>query len=502
MKILKYGFVIILLSAFVFGCKKDHSSKTFNKLPEFRVDTVGGLGRFEIAQGTELMIDPKIIFNGDQSDLSYLWRFSPPVTGDPNRSNIRPDTTKTKVFKSIINNTPGTYQVELQVMQMSTGLRAFMRYTIFIPNPVPYGYLLAHEVEGNTAIGFVRIPQLVKNLAQDDIRTDIYTNANGSPIPGKPLVFFNSTTVVTDKTAVRVNVSDYKKTFNFENLFVSPPVPKPEGYTGQFFVNNGEAYWYYSNSGTFIGKVLLNDPLNLGYKASPRLVDVDGEFGEHGGFFDELNKRFVRLKEYLNLEALPYAAPGTPVSPAPRFTLYNMNKNLVSDLVQGITGNINRYGLFREFDNSKTWLYGVNFNTPDKPDGAVYELSAVAGLGSDMNNVKFFELGTLSSMAIAATDNTVYSFTYGTSIQDVNTGFTAPAGEVITSMKIFKANGSGFTGDEVLNNKVLMVATYNAATKMGKLYMLTLNPVNGKIGTAIRVISGFGKINGMMLKTS
>lgn len=506
---LVYTSIVVFAVLFTVGCVKDDSGASIREFPAFYIDTTGGLGTIAPNAGqNQITVEPKIIYDGDTAKLNYLWRLYVPTgtnVQDPSVASQIDTLGRDRVLRTPLSKPAGTYMLELQATQPN-GVRALMRYNVIINSSVPFGWLLAYETVagGNTDIAHIRTGDIVKNLTTDEVKKTVYSSRNGAPLAGAPISFYNSTTIITNATAVRVVSNDYGKSFDFAQLFTATaPAPKPDGNAGtQFFVNDGVAYWFYNfSTAPFQDAIELTD--DKGYRALPRSVSVQGVISSRG-FFDDKNKRFVRLLTNESGVATPFAPPATPPAITPRFTLYDVKKNLLSDVVVGISSNTVRYGFFRDLDGSKTWMYGINFTNENNPDAAMFELSAVPGLGTDMNSAKFFELGTVNSMVVCATESKVYSFTYGSTIQDVASGFTAPSGEKITSMRIFKNAGSGFSASETRNNKLLMVATWNETARIGRLYILSIDPMTGQLLSPmpLNVIEGFGKINDMILKAS
>lgn len=503
MKVLKFIGIVLFTIGVIFGCKKDNSNISLIELPEFRIDTTGqSIIETKVGQ-TEIAFNPKVIYNGDTTTLSYLWRMYD-LTGNNPGQVYRTDTLgNKKTLKAPILRAAGRYWLELQVTTPA-GLKAIAQYLFIVQTPVPYGWLVAYETAdgANTDVAHIRTSEIVKGLTADEVTMKLYSNRNGAPLAGQPVQFYNSTYIFSTKDAARVNSADYGKTMGFQDAFVNAaPAPNVEGLVGtNFLINNGIAYWYYSFATRFINSITLTD--DKGYKASPRAVSVLGA-NVSRGFFDEKNKRFIRMLTNESGEGTPFGPPTVAPAVKPRFTLYNVNKNLLSDVVVGVSSNTIRYGFFRDMDGAKTWMYGINFTTPDNPDAAMFELNAIPILAGGINQAKFFELGNVSAMAVCASATTVYGFSYGTSIQDASEGYTVQAGEEITCLKIFKNQGSGYSPAETQNNKILMLATWNAASSTGKLYMLPLNPVTGTVGpTPLKVISGFGKIKDMIIKAS
>lgn len=83
--------------------------------------------------------------------------------------------------------------------------------------------------------------------------------------------------------------------------------------------------------------------------------------------------------------------------------------------------------------------------------------------------------------------------------------FTAPAGEEITTMSLFREAWSYYdqqsTEMEVMEEDAnqLLVATYNNTTQEGKVYVLPITGNSGSLGTADadHTFTGFGRITAL-----
>ncbi|MEJ2881677.1 PKD-like family lipoprotein [Pedobacter sp. GR22-6] len=501
MKLLKYLICMLLLTVVFAACKKDHSNTSVKELPGFYVDTVGVQKTFETQQSVgTVVISPKVVYDGEASNLSYLWR----VYG------TTPDTvSKVKEFRSVISNNPGTYTAELQVTEKTTGIKALMRYSIIVNSPRPYGWLVAYETVagGSTDVSLIRSTELIKTISTDEVMRDIYSAVNGGPLAGAPIGMVSNVSsptadmLFTTQAGVRLNRPDYKKLQDFNQLFVAgAPSPKPEAvmevpFFGNHLINNGEVYWQYS--GLYVGKISVD---TKGYKAAPYGYAL---YGKNGGFYDMLNRRFIYMDQQVS-QAATYPSPKS--GSTSRFDLSNIGKDLVYVGIgfgqNGVSSNPDtyKYAFFQDIDKSKRWFYGMNFTLPDQPDLCMIDISSMPGIF----DAKYFELGTLGSVAFYATDQVLYNFTFNTATNTASistAGFTAPAGELITCVKLLKQAGSGYTGSESKSNRLLYVATWNAATKIGKVYLLNANPTSGALtATPLKVYTGFGKIKEMCLK--
>lgn len=509
MKRIQYLWLLLILSLIAVSCKKELTDQSMENLPDFYIDTVGLQTSFETNQSSgNVIIDPKVVYSGDENDLSYLWRVYGTTTGgDPTNTNIIPLDTigYDKQLKSPIRFNPGDYIIELQVKDNVTGLTALMRYSVSVAASKPHGWLVAYEVAegGSTDVALIRNTEIVPSLSKDTVMYNIYSEANGSPLIGAPLRVFSNVSLprqdilLTDKEMSLLNRNDYQKVASFNQMFVGDPPPiMPEGIMeipsfGNHMINDGDVYWMYS--GLYIGKITVDDA--KGYKAAPFGFRI---YGKNGGFFDKLNRRFIYLEQQVS-QGFNF---GSPTNPSVRFDLSNIGKDLLhigdgSDRTGDFT---NQYAFFKDIDGSKIWFYGINFGTPLTPDLCKIDITSM----TDIQNAKFFDLGILGSMALYATEEAVYNFVFdkNANVADPSTqGFVAPAGETITAIKLLKTSAAYVGGGTSISNKFLYVATWNATTKDGKVYVLPINSTSGTIDpNPAKVFTGFGKIKDMTIK--
>ncbi|WP_256006868.1 PKD-like family lipoprotein [Pedobacter deserti] len=496
---LKYSLLVAVCIVF-YACRKDHTNMDLISLPHLTVDTVGQKTSFEVRQNLdEVTIDPKIVGNTTTDSQTYLWRIYAEDTG------FSDTLSNEKTFKQTIKKAPGTYTLEFQAKQ-SNGVKSFMRYNVTVAKKLPYGWVVVYETpEGTTDLGYFRTSEIVKNLTSDVVLKDLYKAANGSAFPGPPLAIgINGVNVFlySTKEAAGLYDSDFSKIISFSTLFVGAPPSEPNiqgifGSTNFQLINNGKVYFMDNN--IYLGQVVVD---NKGYQVDPTGGIASGG-ARTGIFFDILNKRFINLGQFV--------VTGTTFIDAnagARFSLNSINKRLIyGDQSAPGFSNANKVTIFEDLDKSKRWLYGINFNTPATPDRFLIDMSVMPNI----LQAKYFELSKLGE-AIApigfyATESQIYNYNYSiadNSILYTRAGFTAPAGESITAMKLFRDNGSGgYTATDTRSNRLLFVATWNEAAKNGKVYLIQVNGTSGDMTTTpLKVIEGFGKIKDMALKPS
>lgn len=499
MKLFKSKYSIFLMLCVIFySCQKDLTNTDLTILPVVTIDTAGLQTTFEVQQGGgEVNIDPKLS-NQSGVELTYLWRIYT-ATG------LSDTLARTKVFKQVINKIPGAYTLEFQAKQ-GNGVRSLMRYKVNVVKLLEYGWVVVYETQdGNTDLGFFRTPEIVKTISNDLVLVDLYKKANGTSLTGTPVgigINGNNNFLYSTKEAVGLYTSDFSKIISYNQLFAGfPPVANIQGIfnTGSFqVINSGLVYYMQDN--IYIGQVIVDEK---GYQ-----VEATGGItytgAQLGVFFDILNKRFIRTQQFTTIGVTYPNA-----SPSARFSLNNLNKRLIYG-DQAETGNpfsSKKVTIFEDLDKSKRWLMGIDFALAStNPDMFMIDMAGMPNI----LDAKYFDVNNLgpatSPIGFYATDNQVYNYNYSATnnaILYTRLGFTAPAGEIITSIELFKNAGSGFAAAETKTNRILFVATWNATTKNGKVYLIQVNATSGDMTpTPLKVVEGFGKIKDMTLKAS
>lgn len=497
MKIICYISCCLTAVVLLGSCLKDEGNYTYSDLPRLYVDTVGKQTRFEVYQSQDkLHIDPAVVYDGDASQLTHLWRFYA-------ANNTFDTLSRKKLVDTVIIRPPGTYTVEYEATDR-TGRKALMQFTVTVVSPIPSGWMVAYEnAEGNTDMDLVRAPEFITGV-RDTVIRNVYSKRNGSALPGKPVsVLYLSTALsylFTDVTGVKVQNTDFAFVQNFSQIFLlgnPPETVRPEAFwLGTFnqgmLVNNGDVYWASENS--LVGKVTVDA---LGYKAAPF---VYGQYAKQGGFYDQLNKRFIVVEQQTS-----QATTFQNASSGARFNLNNIGKELLF-IERGFGQHPNpadpyKYAVFKDPAGNGRYLYVINTQTPATPDVAAVDISAAP----EILDAKFFAVGNLGPAGFYATISKLYYYQVNTAGNTISTpvvGFEAPAGEEITCVRLFKAQGTFGTGAISANDsKFMYVATWNAAQQEGKLYLLSANITSGELGaTPLKTWTVEGKVRDMSYK--
>lgn len=495
MQKIKYIILGASLIFFFISCLKDEGNYSYMELPDFYIDTVGEQNLFEVRQSLEnLTINPKVVFDGPESDLIYQWRLYA-GTGDIDTLGFE------KVLNSPILRNPGTYNVELQVTRTSNNLSALMRYQVAVVPPVPSGWMVAYETGGNTDVDIIRSPEFINGVEETVLR-NVFSTTNGYAVPGIPVSLFyinnDISYVYTSSGGVKVQNTDFRQVQDFAQMFIGgpPEVVKPQAFwPGSYYagaiVNDGDIYWMQDN--VFVGKVIVDE---LGYEAAPFIYF---QFVKYGGFYDQLNMRFL-MAEQLTSQGSKYV----DANPSARFNLNNIGKKLLFiERGFGLTaGDPHKYAFFEDVDGNGRHLYAINTSTPLTPDLAAVDISSAP----EIFDAQFYAVGNLGPCAFYATSKTVYNFTIDYTENVISSpiaGFEVPVGEEITCLRLFKGHGrdSGVGNiNTPYDSRFMYVATWNGSE--GKVYLLDVNVTSGELSAPVKFWTVGGKVLDMHYKQS
>lgn len=498
MKSLKYFSFFLLTVLFISACVKDKGNYAYTDLPDFLVDTAGTQTRFEVYQSQEkVTIQPEIVYNASPAELKGLWRLYV-------AAGVFDTLSRKLTIDTIITRPPGTYTLEFEATAPN-GLKAMTQYTVVVLPPIPSGWMAAYEKNGATEVDIIRAPEFIAGV-KDTVYRTVYSKINGAPLPGTPvsILYFSSalTFIMSSESGASVQNTDFRRAQTFQQLFTGAPpeTVKPQAlwpgtFNGGMLVNNGEVHWTTDN--VYVGKITVDV---AGYRAAPYIYT---QFGKQGGFYDELNRRFITIEQQTS-KAGTYANAAV----AARFNLNNIGKDLLW-IERGFgqhSASVNdpyKYAFFKDVSGTARYLYVINTQTPDRPDIAAVNISTAP----EINDAKFYAVGNMGPAAFYATNRSLYNFQIdfnGNTISAPVKGFEVPAGEEITCLKLFKGQGT-FGVNAILadDSKFMYVATWNATTSEAKIYMLGVNITSGQINsTPLKSWTVAGKVKDMGFKRS
>jgi len=506
MKILKY--FIICSCLFIFCCKKDKGNYDYIALDQFALDTVGMQTSFSVQQGRQLLtIDQKIIAS-DTSDYSYLWRLYEVKT---NVLTLFDTLSTSRKVSSLITVDPGTLNVlELRITQKSTGLFKFYNFNVSTVSSIPDGFLAVYEKDGMTDADLIRGTNILgtgTNITDTVYRNMIFGGLGGKMLDGSPVSIManaNGVYVATSTTGINQFKNNSFALLQDQNdIFLNnpPAVMKPQyifNHSASFtmYINNGIVYWGLTSAPPgFIGPSILSiNNTEVKYEAAPFIVYM---LAKQGMFYDKLNRRFL----YQEQGAATLVRFPSVIAATAKFSLDNIGKDMIwmgPKVASTAVANSNyRTAYFKDIDGSaKRYLYimDITLATSTATNGTANSAVGLIDISAlpDITNAKFYETSYSALNTFYATPTKLYSYLYNgatSSYSNVKNPFTAPSGEEITAIRLQHTTNTNTT------MRRMAIATWNATTKEGKVYMYKIPvPTSGDFDPVPVVTTHPGKI--------
>lgn len=462
-----------------------------------------------VATSDSLILNPLINFNGNENDLSYEWKIFGSSLEKDIITNEYPSAVVISVekkLKYIVAEGPGAYILVFSVTDKNNDTKTFYKFNIYVETVK--GLLILDELENKSneihVIKDRRI--LVNGLSAEDegVARNLYSGSNnGKILRGAKSVYRgvyrvsysyiinDNIYVFGDSLSLKLNPNTYK--INSSSLYdffaIAPPtlnvqaqvMPKS---TRELIIIEGKLYCFDRMS---IGNAKFGidiAPLD-NYYAAPFLPYIPVNGIQYATvIFDKTNHSFRPIDQFgtaiLNLS-------DTVTKP---FDLKKVNMEIkFLD-----NGNLNyTYAIFQDQNfNNNPYLCVGNFasvaGVNPKPIYKI-DLSALPEIKQSIG----YAFSTRGHVMFYATESSLYSATYrdGKSVL----AFTAPEGEKITKIEIYKD-----AYNSVFDSKILFIATHNEKLKEGKVYMFQFNGVNGIIdNSSLKTYKGFGLIKQFLL---
>lgn len=476
------------------SCYDDEGNYDYVDLPRFEVDTVGVNTLINVTQFDVVDITPKLIYDGDKSELDYTWSA---YTQSNYGYNTADTLANTESLHKKITLQPETYTLEFCAKNRNTGLRTRMTYTLNVESYSGPGLMVFYNNAGHCDVDIIRTVSLMGNISKNEVRRNLYTNVESNPaLTGNPIGIGDMDTyldLVTDQEAIHTTPADFSLLRPFNEMFVDvAPSVKPEGYLTllnsgcKAFVNNGGVHTIIYSDLYPTARSMSDDS----YYASPHTVFA---YGMNHVVYDEKNCRFL----YGGF----YSGTLEKVSDS---NLANMNRTLLT-LHRGFTDGKIRFS---------NYAYGVMKDRDNDEQRALVVISAARSaldikLLNEFNISDFPEITNATGYAFSewsplfyyTTANSLYvcpfSLDQNTITNPSEASWTCPAGETITHMQLFKYSGISMADSP--SHKYLIVATYDG--KNGKVYLLKTDLASGAVdATPVEEYSGFGKVGAIDFK--
>ncbi len=509
--------VLSLIGSFLLGaCYEDKGNYDYQELDKVVIDTTG-LGiqpAYVLERYDVLELNPKVYFNGklleteaDEPALSYVWTLYTGTTSG--NSDFTVDTLSHTIhLNEAIKRAADSYYVQLTITNSRNNTQEYFRVLCNVEESITAGWMVLYEPTndpGTSDVGLIVNPWVKKNIIKDREFFDLYKASNGASLEGLPNRVLHTcialqedeVVLVTDKNMVGVNQGAFAKTLDFGNFFYEKPATtKPfyygaggVGYRAEMIINDGKVYSTSFTSGlsrnNFFGVAYGGDHGELAAWGS----DVHGNKYEVLGY-DQTNERFTCVNKN-TVKFTSFSAQ----DPAAAFDVNNVGAKLV---MADWGRSYYDYMLMQKDQNY--YLAIANFVTSN---------SGTTNIGQGWYDISTSpEIAQATSMAAAylgeyvlyGAGSKVYNLKYRSSPQ-AEVLWSASAAETVTCVRLQKYYYQSLFLAMMPNpNAILHVATWNEASKEGKLYQFQINPANGAILGEPRVYTVPGKIKDMAWK--
>ena len=474
------------------SCYDDKGNYDYTAIPDVVLDTVGcgirssyALDRFD-----RLTLEPKVKVDGqtaDDSKLDYVWTMYSATSGTG--ADIAIDTLgHERRLDAQLTKAGGSYIIQLSVTNPANGIKTFFKVNCLLEEAITAGWMLLYEPTahpGTSDVGLVVNPLVKLNIMKNREFWNIYSAANGAPIPGKPIRGLRTVVSMataecifaTENTLVGVDNDTFEQRLSIGDFFFNTPKPTHIDYYGPFGWIQGEQIIM---DGQFYTNAM---PMSRDYKFGASIIGDYGELAPWAGFtmnlvngvvYDQTNQRFL----FVPYNGASYSS-FTPQDATVPFDVNNVGMRLeLADWGR------NDYDYLLMSRGDERFLAIANFKTNftseanDHVGQALYNISA----SENIRQATQFVSSYAGAHVFYSAGNTLYRLYY-TKNDKAEAVWTAPnADEEITCVRLQKFEHQTLRSMMMPNlNAVLHIATYNNKTGQGKLYQYTIKFSDGSI---------------------
>ncbi|SMO33655.1 PKD-like family lipoprotein [Solitalea koreensis] len=512
-------YILIAMSFFAMSCIKDMTNMDVKPVAQIVIDTTGmGLTTsYTTFQGDSLKIKIKVNKTGTSNDnLKYEWGIN--TYGGYKRIVGVGRNLETKITEA-----PGSFVLIYTVTDTTTNQKAFFTWNLAVNSAYGSGLIVVDTRDDinsdyNLIMGFNFTPGM--GDSESKIFRNLYSGANSKKIEGivKDVSYERYTTSrfltsITDKSIIRVDPLSYQFTMRDNQCFLLPPEkisPNKIQSTQQtnpheYIVNDGKVHYRYTSTAPF-GYRFLGDNLDYSCKEICGL-QLPTSSTAAAVLYDEKNNRFLLTPTITSSSGTLTSFPAVDNSGvAPAFDPRNMGNKTCLHLEEGQNKRV--LAIMKSRDAAQYFVYQVLLAPLNGKMG--YSLHDITN-NPEINNSKYYTCSQSENVLFYATDNKVYATTLlaggGT---DASLRYTVESGEKITGMRMHIMQGNinlpslvnplDFTQRQTMPaaNRMLILSTYNEATKNGKIITIPLQTlgVGGLVTDPlyIKTYSGFGRI--------
>lgn len=512
MKAIKYLIGLVVLCALAQGCYKDKGNYDYHALANVVIDTtVNNIqAGYAIYRYDTLKISPDVYLNGTlvtdektvADKLSFTWVIFQGITGGT--VYTRDTLAHTIQLNEPITKPAGKWIAHLTVKDLATQVETYMRFTVDVSETLSDGWMVLYERDGTTDAGVIVDDRSKKGVVTPRLFMDLVKSSNGAALEGKPVGLVHSIAplssgevlVASEKDMIAVDKASFGALYKFTDLFWNPPAERSlKALVGcyarkELVINNNKLH-----SANFASSGLYRTN-----KLGPAISGAYGELANWAATFygaaydavvyDKTNKKFMYVATSgTTVTNFPAQGTGTQFEPS------NVGLDLKADdwgasyyQYSIMSDNTNAYLLISNFYNGTVATAGLKkISMAGSPEATAATTVASAYAG------QYLLYGANAS---------VYLFKYNSGAA-AELAWSAPAGETVTCVRLQKFYYPNFllTGILPNANQIVYIATWNEATKAGKVYSYLIDPSNGSISKASeRVTEGYGKVKDMSYK--
>ncbi|MBR1463373.1 MAG: hypothetical protein IJ604_08410 [Prevotella sp.] len=515
LRISLYAFAATLMLISVSACYEDKGNYDYIDLVEVRIDTTGtGIQReYSIQRYDELSLAPNVYFNGrlatDNDPLDYVWTLYAVTTSAITDYTVDTLAT-TRVLNAPITRKAESYALQLTVKNREDNTETYFTTSVRVDEVIAGGWVVLYEsaeAPGMSDVGVIMNPLVKRNIIQNREFWDLYTASNGQHLDGKPVrvqktvvsIADDPITIVTDKEIVLVNNASFVTSYTFDDFFFDAPDNHKIQYygnvgmmsRGELLINDNKVYTTSWNALSRSNSFGVGSTGNYG-ELAPWASDIKG-VNFNSVVYDQTNQRFIK-QNYSTLELSAFAAQEEDAA----FDVNNVGGTLLMG-DWGMGASVNMPYDYNIFSNgNERFLTISNFVNTNASTTRVgmnkYDISDSPGI----QQATCMAAASLGQYVLYGSGNSVYNLQYNRSTT-ADTYWTAPSsGEEVTCIRLQKFYFFTLQSAMLPNpNAVVHIATWNEATKEGKLYQYQINPASGALMGEPYVYTVPGKVKDM-----
>jgi len=513
MKTIRYITAALLAGVFFVSCYKDQSTMAGEEIPEIAIRVDGAeADTLTVAYGETLSLRAVIRQQGYKSgDFSFSWEFDIQAGSSDGRYEI----CDTEQLEYLVSNLPSSvpYYLSLTVTNTKLDYRQMLYWPVYVTNPYGEGLLVAHTRDGGKTsdLSLVSDTPVTYGYSKDKptVRRDIYSyNNDGKTIPG-------SVTSMLVRHATDMNAANVAS-YNDEMIMVgtadhiynlNPVTFNIKESDAELFTKSYDGYGVKMlfNCGAYSSHALIGDgTMYVCSDIMDRQYSKMSYPNEVSAVFDKTSVAFARANQgsfagFDKVDHKFHFARG--------WNAYSATFDAVDDFALPFdlktatciaAGGVRNDDLMFIMKSGEGKYYAVILVNGNTVGGTAYELDL-----PEIDKAVTFAMCDNAYVFYYATPDKIYStiITGSTAVTKALSWKPDSTGEKITLLQQYDQAWLGihnyWTYEMTLptHRLQIIIATYNASKKEGKIYLRPFNVSTGAFTTKVNgVYDGFGEI--------